>query len=102
MNSEPFPLHAPTLDSDGMVAFHDQACPVYHQEEKSVYDCNDGIFQPSWKAQQEGWIMVQAKTRFQRWLLKTFFGEVPATGTYASLQRARVEMMNKYPEKTDD
>lgn len=102
MNSEPFPLQVPTIDSDGLVCFHNQACPIFHQTEKAVYGCNDGLFQPSWKAQQAGWITVQAKTRFHRWLLKTFFGEVPMIGAYAGLQHARQTLMNKYPEKKDE
>lgn len=87
MTSEPFPLRTPNIDSDGMVAFHDQACPVFYHEQKAVYGCNDGLFQPSWKAQKEGWIMVQCKTKFQRWLLKTFFGITPSRKTFDSLNQ---------------
>lgn len=90
--------HKPTIEFEGPVAFHDQACPVLHQTEKAVFECNDGYFQTSWKAQAQGWIIVQAKTKFQRWLLKTFFGVVPSIGTAAFINRYAQHMENNYRE----
>lgn len=59
----------------GICVDHDQACAVYHTEgvQPAVIELNTGVFQPSWKAQQEGWRLVQAKTKFQRWLIEFFF-----------------------------
>jgi len=95
-------LRKPTIDSDGMVAFHDQACPIFHQSEKAVYECNYGYFQTSWAAHDNGWIIVQAKTKFQRWLLKTFFGVCPKRGVNARLQKYRDTMQEKYPEPRNE
>jgi hypothetical protein len=60
----------------GIVVEHNQACCVYHSGadiRSAVIECNTGVFHPSWRAQQEGWKLVQAKSWFQRWLLNTFF-----------------------------
>lgn len=64
----------PEIVNDGIVAFHDQACAVFHDRESAVFDCNEGYFKPSWRAQKDGWQMVRATTRFQRFLLSRFFG----------------------------
>ena len=64
----------PTVENDGIVAFHDQACAVFYDREPAVFDCNKGFFHPSWAAQKEGWHLVQANTRFQRGILRAIFG----------------------------
>lgn len=67
---------SPEFIDHGIVVEHDQACCVYHSGEEirsAILECNTGIFHPSWHAQEAGWKLVQAKTRFQRWLLNTFF-----------------------------
>lgn len=56
----------------GMVFEHNMPCCVHSLTERAVLNCNTGNFQPSWKAQTEGWRLIQAKTRFQRWLLRFF------------------------------
>ena len=64
----------PTIDHHGIVAFHDQACAVYH-DEPAVLDCNTMTFQPCWKAQQYGWRLVKADTWFKRLALRVAFSE---------------------------
>jgi hypothetical protein len=74
-NIEP---RSPEFIDHGIVVEHDQACCVHHSGKgirSAIIDCNTGIFHPSWRAQKEGWKLVQAKSWFQRWLLSTFFGE---------------------------
>lgn len=66
----------PFLDIPGPFAIHDMRCAV-EPGEPAVYRLNDGIFYPSWKAQRQGWKLVQAKSLFQRWLLRTFFPKEP-------------------------
>ena len=68
---------SPDYVNDGMYADHNMACAVHHYADDlqpAVVNCQTGVFHPSWKAQGEGWQLVQATTKFQRWLLKTFFG----------------------------
>jgi hypothetical protein len=38
-----------------------------------LYDPNEGIFYPGYRAQREGWRLIQARTWLQRWLLRAFF-----------------------------
>lgn len=74
------PTRAPSFIDFGMGCHHDQACAIYHDPEhikSAVLDCNKGVFKPSWQAQEEGWALVKANTRFQRWLLTRFFGVRP-------------------------
>lgn len=59
----------------GIVAQHNQACAVFHQDgEPAVLSCNTGVFHPSWEAQRRGWHLVQAESWIQRKVLKLFFG----------------------------
>lgn len=52
------------------------ACPVYWKEgEAAVFDRIAGVFRPSWRAQDEGWHLVEARTRIQRLVLRLFFPE---------------------------
>jgi hypothetical protein len=60
---------APNIENHGIFAMHDQACAVHH-EASAVYDCNTGVFHPSWRAQSDGWQLVQAKHWWQRVLLR--------------------------------
>lgn len=73
--SQEIRLHRPTIVLHGPTAIHDQCCAVHHKE-SAVLNLDDGVFHPSWKAQQEGWRLVKSKSRFQCWLLKTFFGDL--------------------------
>lgn len=66
--------HKVTVDNHGLFAMHDMPCAIYYDDEKSaVIDCQTGVFQPSRKAQEEGWRLVKARTKFQKFLLSTFF-----------------------------
>jgi len=61
----------PTVITDGGPwATHNMPCAVLNQTEKAVLDMNSNVFQPSWKAQSEGWRLVHARSWFQRFLLK--------------------------------
>lgn len=59
----------PTIEVHGPVATHDQRCAVMPGE-SAVLDLNAGVFLPSWKAQAEGWHLVQARTWLQRMALR--------------------------------
>jgi hypothetical protein len=61
----------PQVENHGIFAEHDQCCAVYWAE-SAVLGLSRGIFEPSWKAQQDGWQLVRARTKFQRWLVRTF------------------------------
>lgn len=61
-----------TVDNHGLFALHNMPCAVYN-EESAVYSCATGNFHPSWKAKKEGWELVRAKTKFQKFLLSAFF-----------------------------
>ena len=59
----------PTIITDGGPwATHDMPCCVY-EDEPAVLQIITGVFEPSWKAQREGWELVKVN-RFQRWILK--------------------------------
>lgn len=62
----------PNIEHHGLFAFHDQACAVHHRE-PALFNCNTGVFEPSWKAQTEGWRLVRAQTWFHRLLLRAAF-----------------------------
>lgn len=66
----------PTVAFIGPVAQHDMPCPV-RPHLFAVYQCNTGVFHPSWGAQQEGWNLVRARNWFQRLVLRLFFSENP-------------------------
>jgi len=65
----------PRIIHHGPAAVHTQACAVHHDKTAAVYDCNSGVFHPSWAAQSQGWKLVQAKTWWQRLLLNLGFGD---------------------------
>lgn len=66
-------VHVPEIVSHGVCAEHDYSCPVFRKEH-AVLDLNTGVFQPSWKAQERGWVLIKADTRVKRLVLKWFFG----------------------------
>lgn len=66
-------LLKPTFIDHGIVVDHNMPCPV-HLDKPAVLNTSTGRFDVSWQARQEGWRLVQAKTKFQKWLLKTFLG----------------------------
>lgn len=62
-------VRQPRIVTDGGPwAQHDQACAVY-QDQKAVINLNRGIFEPSWAAQSDGWMLVKPP-RWLRWLAK--------------------------------
>lgn len=63
----------PTIETHGPVARHDQRCAVLRGA-SAVLDMDQWVFHPSWRAQAEGWALVQARTRFQRLALRLAFG----------------------------
>lgn len=68
--------HQPTIAFVGPTVEHDMPCPV-HPHLFAVYQCNTGVFHPSWGAQQEGWRLVRARNWLQRLILHIFFSEDP-------------------------
>lgn len=58
----------PELEFHGPVATHRMPCAVYG-DQKAVYNCNTGVFKPSWSAQAKGWQLVRVNRRWL-WLLK--------------------------------
>lgn len=65
----------PSIKFLGPAVLHDQACAVMPKE-SAVYNLNTGIFHPSWKAREKGFHLVHAKTKFQKWLIKSFFKDM--------------------------
>ena len=64
----------PQIRNCGLWATHSQPCAVLHKEEKfAVIDCANEVFHPGHEARELGWRLVQAKTRWQRFLLDRFF-----------------------------
>ncbi|SBT10655.1 hypothetical protein PROAA_610015 [Candidatus Propionivibrio aalborgensis] len=59
----------PTIELHGPAATHDQRCAVMSGE-SAVLDLDTGVFLPCWKAQAEGWHLVQARTWWQRLALR--------------------------------
>lgn len=39
---------------------HNMPCPIYWDMKKAVFDLNNNTFQPSWSAQEEGWMLIKA------------------------------------------
>lgn len=61
----------PTVVTDGGPwATHDMPCCICHQTEHAVLNLNEGVFQPSWKAQKKGWKLIHVKTPLQKFILK--------------------------------
>ena len=78
-------LFTPSIEFHGPAAFHNMPCPVHHgyileneivlSEEPAVL--SNGIFQPSWKAQAEGYRIVKLpKAKWKRLLLKLLLEKV--------------------------
>lgn len=40
---------------------HNMPCAVSWDNKKAVFDMNNNTFQPSWDAQKDGWMLVNAK-----------------------------------------
>jgi hypothetical protein len=67
------PLLKPSYYDFGLGYQHNMPCCVYTSTEVAVLDASIGVFTPSWKARKEGWHLVKAETKLQKWLLKKFF-----------------------------
>lgn len=39
---------------------HNMHCPIMWDKEPAVFDMDQNVFLPSWKAQEDGWITVKA------------------------------------------
>jgi hypothetical protein len=52
-------VHEIEFESHGLWADHSMPCPIFHSS-KSVYHMDSGIFQPSRRAQNIGWVTVRA------------------------------------------
>lgn len=63
----------PEIEVHGPVAAHDQRCAVLPGT-SAVLNLSIGVFEPSWKAQSQGWRLVQARTWLQRLALRLAFG----------------------------
>lgn len=70
--------YMPKVDVHGPVARHDYPCPVLW-DEHAVLDLNRAVFRPSWKAQELGWQLVQARTWWQRAILRYAFSASSAS-----------------------
>ena len=66
------PLADVRTQTDGFVGEHNAPCPVCRKNH-AVWFLNAGTFHPCQECEQQGWMLVRAKTKFQRWLLSTFF-----------------------------
>lgn len=62
---------SPIVEIHGPVAFHDQECAV-EKGESAVLNMWKGVFEPSRKAQADGWRLVHADTWLKRQALKLF------------------------------
>ena len=80
------PVFIPSIyDYTGFLIDHNMPCAVLPQNH-AVYNCNKGVFEPSRKAQAEGWRLVQNDTKFKAYAytliykggLKLLFGRVAA------------------------
>ena len=56
----------------GMGFTHNMPCCVYPDNQPAVLNCNTGVFEPSWAAQNNGWRLVQFKDRPNRFALVIF------------------------------
>ncbi len=66
-------VHNPELIFHGPCVEHDYACPV-HRNLPAVLNMSTGVFEPSWKAQEEGWALVKADSWFKKFVLRKVFG----------------------------
>lgn len=62
------------INNHGLFAEHNMPCCVYVEDQPAVFNCNVGIFEPSWKAQEDGFILLRVENKTIRRLLKRFFG----------------------------
>lgn len=56
----------------GICIEHDRCCPI-HPKESAVYNMDLGIFEPSWRAQKEGYFLIKIKPVIVRHIIKILF-----------------------------
>jgi len=59
----------------GPVVEHNMPCCIYPHRHAVVFT-NTGHFHPSWKAQEQGWMLIQVKNRIIRKIINKLFGEL--------------------------
>ena len=59
----------------GLGCDHNMPCCIHFDTEKAVYSMNDGIFEPSWKAQTNGYRLIKINNIFQKWIYRLFFNK---------------------------
>lgn len=55
----------PTVTFEGPMAEHDMPCAIC-RENKAVFRCNDGFFEPCWDCQKLGYV-TEKLTRVEQW-----------------------------------
>jgi len=63
-------LMKPTIVDHGICADHNMPCAVMG-DSPAVLDGSTGIFKPSWKAQEQGWMLVRVP-KWLRWFMKQY------------------------------
>lgn len=64
------PRQPKVFTDGGPWAMHDQCCAVY-QDQSAVLNLNTGIYNPSWAAQKDGWMLVRPPG-WLRWLVRRY------------------------------
>lgn len=64
--------HYPKIEYHGPATKHDMPCAI-HFKEPAILNTSRGVFNPSWKAQKQGWHLVYANTKFKKWVIKKLF-----------------------------
>lgn len=74
MNEEIKPVEIQIITDGGPWAKHNFPCPVLRNRH-AVLNLGTGTFHPSWKAQEDGWTLIQVRWKWLRCLLNEMFGE---------------------------
>ena len=59
------------IEGDSILCEHNYPCPIY-PDEKAVRMIGSNYFQPSWKAQKDGYKIVKVENKLQKLLIKLF------------------------------
>lgn len=65
-------LFKPTIEECGPAADHNMPCAVLG-DQPAVLNGSNGVFLPSWKAQEDGWMLVKPPKwlgRFIKWYMR--------------------------------
>ena len=60
-------LLKPTIEPYGPAVSHNMPCAV-HRDKPAVLQGNSGVFLPSWKAQEEGYMLLKVPKWLRRFL----------------------------------